>query len=133
MLPALVPADWHSQSAKLVEFQLKEQIEKLERQLATVMLDSEPTTREFQQWAPPNLSSSLGGQAENSDTACSFYFYANTKPSAINTRLMEELEKEMSHPTGISTAPRPPTELDAVLVSPECAIVIDSKDVRGLK
>lgn len=46
---------------------------------------------------------------------------------------MEELESELEYPTGVSTAPAPPLILDGVLISKNCAFLLETREAKGLK
>lgn len=46
---------------------------------------------------------------------------------------MKELEDEIDNPTGISTVSRPPMNMEGILVSKNCGLLLQLKEVRGLK
>ncbi|KAG9091040.1 hypothetical protein FRC06_000734 [Ceratobasidium sp. 370] len=75
------------------------------------------------------------GQAEdrNSITTCSFQLYAHIKPSNFSMGLMQELESETENPTGVRTVKRPPLQLDGVILSPNCAVVLKFSEAVGMQ
>ncbi len=46
---------------------------------------------------------------------------------------MKELEDEIDNPTGITTVSRPPMHMDGILISKNCGLLLQLKDVKGLK
>ena len=84
-----------------------------------------------------NASIQLGGSREyDARTArhnCTFHFYAHVKPSGSfdQQQSVLEWEREMRNPSGISTVSPPPAELEGMLFSPNCFLVMRFDTARG--
>jgi len=46
---------------------------------------------------------------------------------------MKEYEQELAEPSGIRTALPPPATLDGILISQECSLIIEIKNVTALQ
>jgi hypothetical protein len=64
---------------------------------------------------------------------CSFLMFAQMQPSTISADNMKEYEQELAEPSGIRTARPPPATLDGILISQECSLIIEMKDVTTLQ
>lgn len=64
---------------------------------------------------------------------CSFQFFGQTNPTDVPRHLMKELEDEIDNPTGISTVSRPNMFMEGVLISKNCGLLLEFKEVRGVK
>jgi len=64
---------------------------------------------------------------------CPFTFHAQFQPVPIPNRLMQDLESEIQHPTGISTVKPPKIILSAVLLSKKCGILYEIHSTQGLR
>jgi len=69
----------------------------------------------------------------NKISTCPFQMYAQVRPSSIPQFAMDEVEQEMDQPTGISVPQTPPLQLDVVLLSQECGVLLRLHDLSGLK
>jgi hypothetical protein len=113
-LPSLVPPAQLNITARAVVPVIEDNISKLKAFLASNDL-------------PTELNPVLP------ESTCQFAVYAQVQPSNISAAEMNELEDELMHPTGITTVGRPPLQLDVALISPECGILITSKDADGMR
>lgn len=113
-LPSLVPPGLLNITARAVVPVIEDNISRLKALLTSTDLSSEfnPT--------PP-------------DSTCQFAVYAQVHPSNVSATAMRELEDELMYPTGITTVPRPPLQLDVAIISPECGILIEGKDADGIR
>ena len=113
-LPSLVPPRLLNITARAIVPTIEDNITKLKALLASNDLPSEtnPTTR---------------------NSICQFAVYAQVHPSNVSAEAMRELEEELLHPTGVTTVPRPPLNLDLAVISPECGILIEGKDTNGMR
>ncbi|KAH9986100.1 hypothetical protein BJV74DRAFT_545675 [Russula compacta] len=113
-LPSLVPPGLLNITARAVVPVIEDNISKLKALLTSNDLSSEfnPT--------PP-------------DSTCQFAVYAQVHPSNVSATAMRELEDELMYPTGVTTVPRPPLQLDVAIISPECGILIQGKDADGIR
>jgi hypothetical protein len=66
-------------------------------------------------------------------STCPFTFHAQFHPVPIPDRLMQDLESEIQHPTGISTVKPPQLALSAVLLSKECGIAYEIHSTQALR
>lgn len=76
-------------------------------------------------------SSALTARKHN----CSLHVYAQFQsagPYALVQPQISDLEREMKHPTGISTIHPPTPKLALTAYSPECQLVLSAHEVRGL-
>lgn len=84
-----------------------------------------------------NASIQVGGSREyDTRTArhnCTFHLYAHVKPSGSFDQQQQvlEWEAEMRNPSGISTISPPPAELEGMLFSPNCFLVMKFDTARG--
>ncbi|KAG8908336.1 hypothetical protein FRB99_007262 [Tulasnella sp. 403] len=113
-IPPMVPESWRNASRYVIEAHLKKKVKELQRKVDLGMGDDDSSD-------------------ENTDTLCEFFFYGEVLPSPINALHMKELEQELSRPTGISTVARPPAQLKGVLISTNCAAVVELKQMEGLR
>lgn len=114
-LPSLVPADVRNETGWAVDSELLQRIDRLKGIIQSGVL--------------PDSDSS----DDTIVTTCPFVFQAQLHPSVISQTLMDEVEEEMNRPTGITTVKPPPLLMDAVLVSPECGILLHIDSAEGLK
>ncbi|SPO42106.1 related to TUL1 - Golgi-localized RING-finger ubiquitin ligase [Pseudozyma flocculosa] len=65
---------------------------------------------------------------------CSLHIYAKLRPAGRQDQidLVETLELEHEHPTGISTISAAPLALSAIAYSPQCQLLLSSDDIDGL-
>lgn len=113
-LPSLVPSGLLNITARAIVPVIEDNISKLKALLASNDLPSESTSA-------------------TQDSICHFAVYAQVQPSNISVVAMQELEEELLQPTGITTVHRPPLKLDVAFISPECGILIEGKDVDGMR
>ncbi|KZV98735.1 hypothetical protein EXIGLDRAFT_727063 [Exidia glandulosa HHB12029] len=113
-IPSLVPADVRNETGQAVNAELLQRIDRLKAIITSGIL---PETE---------------GTDDSLVTSCPFILHAQIHPSALSQRQMEEVEEEMNRPTGITTARRPVLLMDAVLVSPECGILLHIDSAKGL-
>lgn len=59
--------------------------------------------------------------------------FVQMRPSPIPAHSMEEYEHELSEPSGIHTVWTPPPTLDGILISKECALIIEIKNATALQ
>lgn len=114
-LPPLFPQQWQNASRYVVLEELRKHLDSLQKQL------------DFGKSDEDNLS------PDNAETSCQFVFYGHLQPCAVPAAKLRELEGEMQHPTGISTVSRPPVLFDGILISPDCAILVEMKKVDGMR
>ena len=77
---------------------------------------------------------SSGGAPPSLLHNCSLHIYARLNPAGplhLQT-LVDQLESEMIHSTGISTISAPPLGLNATVYSPECQLLLRAPEVSGL-
>ncbi|KAI0272701.1 hypothetical protein BC834DRAFT_359950 [Gloeopeniophorella convolvens] len=115
-LPSLVPPDLLNITARAIVPAMEDHIAKLKIILAS-----------------NDLSTESGSTPVTPDVACQFAVFAQVLPSNVSETDMRELEGELMHPTGITTVRRPPLQLNAALISPECGILIEAKKADGLR
>lgn len=114
-IPSLVPADLQNETGHAIEAELSQRIDRLKGIINSGILpDSD-------------------GADDIVVTSCPFIFFAHMHPSMVSQRQMDEVEAEMSRPTGITTVKRPPLLMDAVLISPQCGILLHLDRASGLK
>nr|QIE48439.1 hypothetical protein [Trametes gibbosa] len=115
-LPALVPEALRNDSARAVEAELTSRISKLKEKIESGSFDQD------------------GSEAEDSPkTRCSFRLFAQLEATDIPQHMMEELEKEIDEPTGISTVKAPELVLEGVLLSQSCGILYEIKHAVGVQ
>ncbi|KAK7687335.1 hypothetical protein QCA50_009841 [Cerrena zonata] len=115
-VPYLVPEHRRNETAKVIEVEEYHRISKNKEKVEAGTLDPD--------------------QDEDDDspkTICSFDFFAQLSPSTVPQFELDELEQEIDKPTGVSTIDQPPLLLNAVLVSADCGMMYEMKDLRGLK
>ena len=99
----------------VIEAELKHRIERLRTMIAS------GNTPEHDSWDDVLV------------TSCPFVVYAQLRPAQATQAQVDLLEQEMAHPTGASTIRAPPLLVDAVLVSPECGVLLHLSGGKGLK
>lgn len=112
-LPSLVPPDLLNITARAVVPVLEDNIAKLKVLLTSNDLSELKPT-------PP-------------DSTCHFAVYAQIHPSNISAVDMRELEDELMSPTGVSTVKRPPLKLDLAVISPDCGVLVEIRNVDGIR
>ncbi|KAG9018045.1 hypothetical protein FRB90_012548 [Tulasnella sp. 427] len=70
---------------------------------------------------------------DNTETTCQFAFYGHLRPCNVPADKLKELEDEMQYPTGISTVSRPPVIFDGILISPDCAVLVELNELDGMR
>ncbi|KAJ8489989.1 hypothetical protein ONZ51_g2566 [Trametes cubensis] len=115
-LPALVPERFRNDSAYAVESELKARIDKLKEKIDSGSFDQDPL------------------EADDSPTTkCSFRFYAQLNATTIPKQSMDELEKEIDEPTGVTTVRAPEMALEGVLLSQSCGMLYEVKHTIGVQ
>ncbi|KAI0351865.1 hypothetical protein OH77DRAFT_1486589 [Trametes cingulata] len=115
-LPALVPERFRNESARAVEMELSTRISKLKEKIEAGTYDQDTSDDD-----------------DSPKTKCSFRFFAQLPPSNVPKELMDELEKEIDEPTGITTVKAPELALDGVLLSQNCGILYEIKNAIGIQ
>ncbi|KAH9889041.1 hypothetical protein C8Q73DRAFT_737866 [Cubamyces lactineus] len=115
-LPALVPERFRNDSARAVETELKARIDKLKEKIDAGSFDQETSDAD-----------------DSPKTKCSFRLYAQLNATTIPKAMMDELEKEIDEPTGITTVRAPEMALEGVLLSQSCGILYEIKHVIGVQ
>ncbi|KAF5362087.1 hypothetical protein D9756_002441 [Leucocoprinus leucothites] len=115
LLPSIVPQDRKNETAKIIAPELEHRITKLKNMIDDGLIDSEPSNE------------------DTPKSQCPFTFYAQFRPVPIPDHLMQELESEIQHPTGISTVKPPKMVLNAVLLSKKCGILYEIHSTQGLR
>jgi len=64
---------------------------------------------------------------------CSFSFFAQISPSPIQGYLMAEYESEILDPTGIWPIKPPPMELNALLASKDCGLILHITNTESIR
>lgn len=83
---------------------------------------------------PVVVKRSLSYRIDASDAPqCSFLMFAQMQPSPIPAGAMVDYERELAEPSGITTAHPPPATLDGILISRECMLVIEAKNLTALQ
>jgi hypothetical protein len=59
--------------------------------------------------------------------------FAQMRPSPIPASAMKDYERELTEPSGMRTAHPPPATLDGILISRECTLVIEVKNLTILQ
>lgn len=73
----------------------------------------------------------LGTSAEVPD--CSFLMFAKLRPSPISMADMLEYEHELMAPSGADVLRLPAPRIDGVLISSDCALLIEMREVTVLQ
>lgn len=64
---------------------------------------------------------------------CSFLMFAQLRPSPLSVSSMHEYERELAHPSGANIPHPPMPQFDGVLISSDCALLIEMHDVEALQ
>ncbi|CDO68165.1 hypothetical protein BN946_scf184938.g17 [Trametes cinnabarina] len=115
-LPALVPETFRNDSARAVEMELAARISKLGEKIESGAYDQDSADAD-----------------DSPKTKCSFRLFAQLAPTDVPKELMDELEQEIEKPTGITTVRAPELAIDAVLLSQNCGMLYEIKDVSGVQ
>ncbi|KAI9063826.1 hypothetical protein FKP32DRAFT_1571123 [Trametes sanguinea] len=115
-LPALVPEKFRDDSARAVEVELTTRLSKLREKVEAGAFDQESLDTD-----------------DSPKTKCSFKLFAQLERTTVPKELMDELEKEIDEPTGITTVKTPELALDAVLLSQNCGMLFEMKHVVGVQ
>ncbi|THH03274.1 hypothetical protein EW145_g6386 [Phellinidium pouzarii] len=115
-LPSLVPARYMNATAQAVNAELLARIHRLQEMVDSGVIEVDTQTAED----PPK-------------TTCPFILFAQLVPTSVPQDLMQELEREMENPTGITTVRRPELKMNAILMSKECGIMLEMREAEGLK
>ncbi|KXN86557.1 DSC E3 ubiquitin ligase complex subunit 1 [Leucoagaricus sp. SymC.cos] len=114
-LPSIVPPDRKNETAQIIAPELEQRITKLKNMIDDGLIDNE------------------SGKEDTPKSKCPFTFHAQFHPVPIPDYLMQDLESEIQHPTGISTVKAPKMVLSAVLLSRECGILYEIHSTQGLR
>ncbi|KAI0365183.1 hypothetical protein BV20DRAFT_973479 [Pilatotrama ljubarskyi] len=115
-LPALVPERFRNDSARALEIELSSRISKLKEKIDAGNYDQDTDDAD-----------------DSAKTKCSFKLFAQLPPTDVPKDLMDELEKEIEEPTGITTIKAPELVLDGVLLSQNCGILYEVKHTLGVQ
>ncbi|KAI8974598.1 hypothetical protein BD414DRAFT_498160 [Trametes punicea] len=115
-LPALVPERFKSDSAHAVEIELTTRIEKLREKIESGSFDQDTPEAD-----------------DSPSTKCTFRLFAQLEETNVPKELMDELEKELDEPTGITTVKAPELALDGVLLSQDCGMLFELKHAVGVQ
>jgi len=115
-LPSLVPPLFMNATAQAVNAELVARIRRLQDMIDSGVLEFDTSTAD-----------------ETPQTTCPFTLFLQLIPTKVPLHLMKELENELDTPTGISTVARPNLTVNGILISRECGIVLEVKEVDGLK
>ncbi|OSD00125.1 hypothetical protein PYCCODRAFT_1453440 [Trametes coccinea BRFM310] len=115
-LPAIVPEKFRNDSARAVEIELAARLSKLRERVEGGAFDQESLDTD-----------------DSPKTKCSFKLFAQLERTGVPKELMDELEKEIDEPTGITTVKTPELALDAVLLSQNCGMLLEMKHVVGVQ
>ncbi|KAL8864468.1 MAG: hypothetical protein Q9174_007341, partial [Haloplaca sp. 1 TL-2023] len=58
---------------------------------------------------------------------CEYIVYLQQHPIDVGSSTVESVESELRHPTGRWNVPSPPVKMSAVLFSPDCGFILESK------
>ncbi|KAJ3571915.1 hypothetical protein NP233_g3429 [Leucocoprinus birnbaumii] len=132
LLPSVVPPDKKNETAEIIAPELEHRITKLKNLIDDGMIDNDSSNGECinQQtiWSIHPMS-----EEETSKSQCPFTFHAQFQPVPIPDDLMQDLESEIQHPTGISTVKPPKMVLNAILLSKKCGILYEIHSTQGLR
>jgi hypothetical protein len=115
-LPVLVPEVVRNDTAHMIGPELQAKIDKMKNLIDAGIIDNEAS-----------------GNDEVPKTSCPFTFHAQIHPVGVPEYLMQELEDELQHPTGISTVSTPKLSVSGVLLSKECGILYEITNSEGLR
>lgn len=138
LLPSLVPESRINDTARAIDTALLSQIAHLHEIINSGTVTLESPTGEYllssnKEFYVLTFKRSTLFADQTRMTSCTFTLYAQIVPSELPGFYMQELESELEHPTGITTAPRPPLKLNGVLISKDCALVYVIQEAEGLK
>lgn len=80
-----------------------------------------------------DLQLSMGSADETPKSTCPFTVHAQLEPTDVPSALLQELEEETQKPTGKWTVPVPKLSLRGVVVSQECGVLYEMKNISGLR
>jgi transmembrane E3 ubiquitin-protein ligase len=127
-LSALVPEGFRNSTMYAVQEELQSRVKKFRAMAdaASMYSDDEPGLRFRSVLLSLSGSPAARGYFVEEDPAhqCTFIFRGQMTPSPIPETYMRELERESAHPTGVRTARTPPSRVDGVLVSEDCAFLV---------
>ncbi|KAF7308805.1 RING-type domain-containing protein [Mycena kentingensis (nom. inval.)] len=113
-LPSIVPQSSRNDTADVVEPELVARIAKLKQLIDAGVIEPDPAADE-----PVR-------------TACPFVLYIAQDPVQVQQHLLDQLEDEIQHPTGIRTVHAPPMSFRGLLLSKECGIMYEFNKTEGL-
>jgi transmembrane E3 ubiquitin-protein ligase len=70
---------------------------------------------------------------QDDSMTCPMLLFGQIHPSSIPQEEMLELEEEYRKPTGIHTVTPPKLEVDILLLSKECGILYEMKNLEGTR
>ncbi|KAI0628206.1 hypothetical protein C8Q77DRAFT_1150309 [Trametes polyzona] len=115
-LPALVPEEFRNESARAVEVELTTRISKLKERIESGSFEQDAADDD-----------------DSPKTKCTFRFFAQLEPTNVPKDLMDELEKEIDEPTGITTVKAPEMVIEGVLLSQSCGILYEIHHTVGVQ
>ncbi|KAF9453591.1 hypothetical protein P691DRAFT_658228 [Macrolepiota fuliginosa MF-IS2] len=115
LLPSIVPSDRMNETTQIIAPELEHRISKLKTMIDDGLIDNESNNE------------------DEPKSKCPFMFYAQFHPVPVPDHLMQDLENEIQHPTGISTVKPPKMVLTAVLLSKQCGILYEIHSTQGLR
>ena len=115
-LPALVPEEFRNESGRAVEVELTTRISKLKERIESGSFEQDAADGD-----------------DSPKTKCTFRFFAQLEPTNVPKDLMDELEKEIDEPTGITTVKAPEMVIEGVLLSQSCGILYEIHHTVGVQ
>jgi len=111
---ALVPSQRVNETGHVIEAELATRLARMQDKLKSGGLESD-------------------GSDDSPLSKCSFKFFGQINCTHIPQQVMQEVEEEIDKPTGVSLAGPPPLTMQGVLVSRNCGILYELKEVTGVK
>lgn len=136
-LSAHVPEPFQNVTAHAVEEELKSRLERYEKLYMSGSIsdgESGGYSLAYVALAIVGLKESFFFLASTAEGPhCSFLMFAQLRPSPLSVSNMLEYERELAHPSGANIPHPPVPQFDGVLVSSDCALLIEMRDVEALQ
>ncbi|THH29492.1 hypothetical protein EUX98_g4697 [Antrodiella citrinella] len=113
---ALVPPQRMNETGHAIEAELAGRLSKLREKLNLGALELDK----------PDESNSP-------QSRCSFQFFSQLNSTSLPLPVLQEIEQEIDKPTGISVVGSPPLIMQGVLISRNCGILYELKEMTGVK
>ncbi|KZP30544.1 hypothetical protein FIBSPDRAFT_777298 [Athelia psychrophila] len=116
LLPSIVPSELQNITAHAIVPQLTTRITRLKNLIDAGIIDQDAQS----------------AADETPKSTCPFTVHAQLEPTDVPSALLQELEEETQKPTGKWTVPVPKLSLRGVVVSQECGVLYEMKNISGL-